>query len=187
MDFSGGGADTDMPVKGSNRPISLVNRYFSRALIYTNVFLKMQLIQVCTCSSSSMQATRRTSCLRIPFLLPYAAVDWVCVCEKGDQPTRPDPTRLHGSLVRPVPQGEDPRASGVAHRHTQPPAEEGAAATWNPILVAHGPGHPHQLACGWWGAAAARVHITIFITCHRRTVDEPLVVVKQTNNCQGLF
>lgn len=68
------------------------------------------------------------------------------VCVKGDPAAA---NSLHGSLVRPVPQGEDPRDPRVTHGYTQPLTEEGAAASWNPILLAHGPGHPHQLSCGW--------------------------------------
>lgn len=64
------------------------------------------------------------------------------VCVKGD------PGRLHGSLVRSVPQGKDPRDPRITHGYTQPLTEEGATPTWNPILLTHGPGHPHQLSCG---------------------------------------
>ena len=102
--------------------------------------------------SVSMQGTQRTHCLRTPFLLLYAAVgsstrSWA----PGGARVKGDPASLHGSLVRPVPQGEDPRDSGVTHRYAQPLTEEGAAPAWNPILLTHGPGHPHQLSCGWWG------------------------------------
>ena len=109
-----------------------------------------------------MMETQRTICLRIPFLLLYAAAvgsstrSWV-PCVKGD------PASLHGSLVRPVPQGEDPRDPRVTHGYPQPLTKEGAAPAWNPIQLAHGPGHPHQLSCGWWGGvklAACVVHIT---------------------------
>lgn len=105
-----------------------------------------------TWRSVSMQGTQRTRCLRTPFLLLYAAVgsstrSWA----PGGARVKGDPASLHGSLVRPVPQGEDPRDSGVTHGYTQPLTEEGAAPSWNPILLTHGPGHPHQLSCGWWG------------------------------------
>lgn len=54
----------------------------------------------------------------------------------------------HGPLVRPLPQGEDPRNSGVKLSDSQPVTEEGAAPAGNPILLTNGPGHPHQLSCG---------------------------------------
>lgn len=100
--------------------------------------------------SLSMRGTQWANCLRTAFLLLCVAVDSVArswatgrVCVKGD------PASLHGSLVRPIPQGQDPRDPRVTHGYTQPLTEEGAAPTWNPILLTHGPGHPHQLSCGW--------------------------------------
>ena len=62
-----------------------------------------------------------------------------------------DPASLHGSLVRPVPQGKDPWASRFTLGHPQPLKKEGAAPAWNSILLTNGPGHPDQLTCGWWG------------------------------------
>lgn len=94
------------------------------------------------CKYNAVSPCREYKTIRL-LCAPVESSAWSWECVKGD------PASLHGSVVRPIPQREDPRDPRVTHSYAQPLTEEGAAPAWNPILLTNGSGHPHQLSCGW--------------------------------------